>query len=73
MDLQRAIDDVVQTPAPKNLINEISLRAAEAPWVSITHAACSVMSRAACICAAESAIQFCTVCLSPSTLPCARR
>jgi hypothetical protein len=31
------------------------------------------MSRAACICAAESAIQFCTVCFSLSFEPCASR
>ena len=49
------------------------MRAAAAPCVSIFHAACSVISRAACICAAESAIQFWTVCLSPSTEPCATR
>ena len=39
--------------------------------MSIFHAACSVISRAACICAAESAIQFWTVCLSASSEPCA--
>ena len=44
--------------------------AAAAPAVSIFQAACSVISRAACICAAESAIQFCTVCLSASSEPC---
>ena len=31
------------------------------------------MSRAACICAAESATQFCTVCFSASGEPCAYR
>ena len=46
-----------------------TVRAAEAPWVSIFHAACSVIRRAACICIAESAIQFCTVCFSASTDP----
>ena len=34
--------------------------------MSITQAACSVIRRAACICAAESAIQFWTVCFSAS-------
>ena len=57
------------TSAPKNLISEISWRAADAPSVSIFHAACSVISRAACICAAESAIQFWTVCFSASSAP----
>ena len=57
------------TPAPKNLISEMSWRAADAPSVSIFHAACSVISRAACICAAESAIQFWTVCFSLSVEP----
>ena len=32
-------------------------------------AACSVISRAACICAAESAIQFCTDWCSPRIRP----
>ena len=40
------------------------MRAADAPSVSIFHAACSVISRAALICASESAIQFWIVCLS---------
>ena len=52
---------------------QADLRAALAPWVSMTHAACSVIRRAAESCAAESAIQFCTVCFSPSTEPCASR
>ena len=43
--------------------------AADDPAVSITHAACSVMRRNACISVHESAIQFCTVCLSASTEP----
>ena len=62
-----------RTFAPKNLINEISLRAADAPCVSITHAACRVIRRAACISAAESAIQFCTVWWLASFLPNASR
>ena len=37
------------TFAPKNLIIETSVRAALEPYVSIFHAACSVISRAACI------------------------
>jgi hypothetical protein len=42
------------------LIIAMSIRAASTPSVSIFHAAWSVISRAACICAAESAIQFWT-------------
>ena len=41
--------------------------------LSIFWAACSVRRRAACISATESAIQFCTVCLSASVPPKARR
>ena len=61
------------TCAPKNLISEISWRALMTPCVSIIHAACSVIRRAACICAAESAIQFWTVSCSPRTDPWASR
>ena len=47
----------------------ISTRAAAAPSWSIFQAACSVISRAACMPAIESATQFRTVCLSESTEP----
>ena len=57
------------TFAAKNLTSETSVRAALDPSVSIFHAACSAISRAACISAAESAIQFCTVCFSASRPP----
>ena len=49
----------------------MSLRAAATPSVSIFQAACSVISRAACISASESAIQFWTVWCLASTEPCA--
>ena len=62
-----------RTLAPKNLIKEISRRAAAAPCVSMIHAACSVIRRAACISAAESAIQFCTVSCDASFFPNASR
>src|SRR5215218_7668992 len=54
-------------------VGRVSERAARTPWVSITQAACRVISRAACICAAESAIQFWIVCLSASLEPWASR
>jgi hypothetical protein len=47
----------------------ISTRALAAPTWSIVQAACSVMSRAACISAAEVATQSCTICFSASTDP----
>ena len=62
-----------RTLAPKNLISEISVRAADAPLVSMTQAACSVIRRAACISAAESAIQLCTVSWRASLPPKASR
>jgi hypothetical protein len=44
-----------RTRDPKNLIIEMSVRAASIPLVSITQAACRVISRAACMCAADCA------------------
>ena len=57
------------TFAPKNLMSEMSTRAAFAPAWSMRQAACRVRSRAASISAALSAIQFCTVCFSASGPP----
>ena len=51
----------------------MSVSAAAVPPWSIFHAACSVISRAAVISAAEAAIQSCTICLSASSEPCAYR
>ena len=58
---------------PQNLIIPISFRAAGAPCLSIIQAAWSVISRAADISAAESAIQFWTVCLRARGSPKASR
>ena len=64
VDLQRAVDDVVQHLGAVELDQrDVLAGRARRPAVSIFQAACSVISRAACISAAESAIQFWTVCL----------
>jgi len=66
MDLNRSVDHICKTRAPK-LISEISIRASSPR--SNFQAAFSVIKRAALISAAESAIQFCTLCFFANGSP----
>jgi hypothetical protein len=64
VQLQRAVDHVVEHLRAEELDHrDVGARRARAERVDLP-GACSVISRAACISAAESAIQFWTVCLS---------